>query len=386
MFDLRKIKFVLNKSLNVIAGMTGTVQKKIVFESNHGIHYSCNPRAISEKMHELYPDYELVWGMKEGWTEKDNLIPDYVKVIPIKSWEYRKQRATAIAYVRNEAMTVDLVKPKNQLFIQTWHGDRGVKKILYEAWKDGKRPFPVMDEFLTDIFVIGSDYAVKRISDAFHYHGKTLKEGCPRNDCLIMPVDPERIRLKIGVKEGHKILLYAPTFRQHSKLFKTDVNLHETLNHFKGRDGHEWICLARAHPKSGGLEVGIGANIIDVSGYPDMADLLMIADAFITDYSSSSGDFILRKKPLILAQFDITQYMNEDRGFHVDYNEMGFLIAKNQEELNYYIDTMSDEDFAKNCDRLMDYFSVHETGHAAEAVCHAIDEHYKKVIEKRNWS
>ena len=379
MIIFKRLKLLLNKSLNIIANMTGNIQKKVVFESNNGIQYSCNPRAISEKMHLLYPDYELIWGMQDDWYKKNNLIPDYVRVVPINSWEYRKQRATAVAYIRNEAMTVDLVKNKNQLYIQTWHGDRGVKKILYEAWKGGKRPFPVMDEKLTDIFVIGSDYAAKRIRAAFRYFGKTLLKGCPRNDCLVVPVNSEKVRLKIGVKVGQKILLYAPTFRQRSILFQANVNIKETLDRLKLHDGHEWICLVRAHPKSNGLTVELGPNIIDVSHYPDMADLLMIADVLITDYSSSAGDFILRKKPLILAQFDLEQYKKEDRSFHVNPNEIGFLIAKTQEELNYFIDTMTDKDFADNCEELLQYFGTHETGHAAEAVCCAIDEYYQSV-------
>ena len=85
----------------------------------------------------------------------------------------------------------------------------------------------------------------------------------------------------------------------------------------------------------------------------------------------------MRRKPLILAQFDLEQYMEEDRTFHVDINEIGYLIATTQEELNSYIDTLSDKDFAENCQKVLDYFGTCETGHSAEDVCRLIDEFYK---------
>ena len=35
--------------------------KKALFDSFGGRQYSADPRAVSDKMHELYPDFEIVW-------------------------------------------------------------------------------------------------------------------------------------------------------------------------------------------------------------------------------------------------------------------------------------------------------------------------------------
>ena len=164
-------------------------------------------------------------------------------------------------------------------------------------------------------------------------------------------------------------------------MVQTTLDIDETLQHLNDRGG-EWICLVRAHPKSLGVDVGSCNNIIDVSNYPDMADLLMVADFLITDYSSCSGDFILRKKPLILAQFDLEQYMEEDRNFHIDVNKTGYLIARTQDELNHFIDTMSDEQFAENCEKVLAYFGTHETGRASEDVCRWIEQHYEAMYKE----
>lgn len=371
----KKALTFISRELNRVACLFSKPKKAVVFECFRGKRYADNPKAISEKMHELYPEYDLIWGFTEKIIPTIN-VPEYVKVYKISSWKYRRAKASAIAFVRNEAMTEDLYKRKGQLFIQTWHGDRGFKEILYDAWKKSKRPMRVMDEKLTDLFVLGSDYAEERIKSAFHYHGRTIKTGCPRNDCLIFPQGLAKIKAQLGIDPGKKILLYAPTLRDHSAIINGTLDITDTLQHLNNRGG-EWICLVRAHPKALGLNTDEGENIIDVSKYPDMSDLLMIADALITDYSSCAGDFILRKKPVILIQYDRKEY---GRDFHVDIEETGFLIAKNQQELDQYIDQLSDEEFAKNCEIVMKYFGVQETGHASENICRIIDKYCNKRI------
>ena len=371
----KTVKAKVKRGLNHTAGLFRPIEKKIVFESYNGRQYSDNPRAICEKMHDLFPEYELVWGM----SDRTENVPDYVRTVDVNSWKYRVECATAFAFVNNEGMKQYHYKRKGQLFIQTWHGDRGFKKILFDSLAArgiSSKEYGFADEYLTDLFVLGSDYAENRIKTAFRYSGKTIKTGCPRNDCLLDPQNSDKVREKIGIGKDRKILLYAPTLRRNSKVVQAKIDLNETLKHFSQRGG-DWVCLIRAHPKSLGVDIGADSNIIDVSKYPDMSDLLMVSDALITDYSSCAGDFILRRKPLILAQFDLEQYMEEDRTFHVDINEIGYLIAKTQEELNSYIDTLSDKDFAENCQKVLDYFGTCETGHSAEDVCRLIDEFYK---------
>lgn len=376
------VKRKYNHTLNFMASHITHIEKKIAFESFNGRQYSDNPRAISERMHELYPDYCLVWGIQSDTTKAASLnIPEYVKVYPMESWEYKLQRASAFALVRNEAMPGYYYKRKGQVFIQTWHGDRGIKRIQYDAHEASDKTFSNADSKLTDLFVVGSDYAERRIKTAFRYMGKTIKTGCPRNDCLIYPRNTDVVLKKIGIEKGKKILLYAPTLRNNSKFVHAAIDINETLQHLNTR-GKEWVCLVRAHPKSLGVDVGANSNTIDVSKYPDMADLLMVADFLITDYSSCAGDFVLRKKPLVLAQFDLEQFMDEDRTFYVDTNEIGYLIARTQEELNHYIDTMTDNQFVENCEKVLSYFGTCETGHAAEDVCRWINACYCSQIRK----
>lgn len=373
-----KIKKACIRAFSFMHGMFNKQKRQILFESFNGRSYSDNPRAISEKMHELFPDYEIIWAFTDPEKIKGS-VPEYISTVKRESLNFYRKLSESFCYVVNEAIRYDTPKRKGQIFVQTWHGDRGFKKILYDAWEDGKRPTPVMDEKLTDIFIVGSKYASERIKTAFRYSGQTLAYGCPRNDCLINPANINQIRESIGVAKDKKIVLYAPTLRENSKVVKGTVNIEELIDHLRSRGG-EWVCLVRAHPKSVGLDVSSKENIIDVSSYMDMSDLLMVSDMLITDYSSCAGDFVVKEKPVILAQFDLERYMAEDRTFHVNIEKIGYYIAHSQQELNNYIDQLTDQEFEESCKRVMNFFGTEETGYSSEKVCQWIDEQYKQVI------
>ncbi len=376
---LRKTKAFFQRALNRVLGGAGGLEQTVVFECYGGKHYSDNPKAISEKLHELYPEFRIVWGVSaESLREKEH-IPSYAEIYPIQSLRYRRIRSRAAALVRNEVMTDDLSKRKGQLFIQTWHGDRGIKKILFDSLDARGLDhglYNFYDHKLTDCFVVGSDYAEKRIRTAFLYQGMTLKYGCPRNDCLVEPTGEKAkaVREALGIGQDQKIVLYAPTLRRNSKVTKGVLDIDRTLEELSLRGG-DWICLVRAHPKTLGIEIKEDARIIDATDYPDMADLLMIADVLITDYSSCAGDFIVTKKPLILAQFDYEEYLRQDRSLTVNAEEAGFLIAGDQDELNGLIRNTSPEEFARRAEELCAFFGVHETGRSAEKVCEWIRGH-----------
>lgn len=375
----KNIVYFLSRNIQRFLTIGKRVTRSVVFQSYGGRNYSDNPKAISEKMHELYPEYEIIWVFNDP-EKYANDLPEYVKTVKLGSFEYYRCLAQAFCVVKNDAMEANLYKRKGQFFIQTWHGDRGIKKILYDSLDSkGIKSNDYIDGKVTDLFVIGSDYAEKRIASAFRYYGKVLKCGCPRNDKLVNPVDTEQVLEKLNLEKGTKVLLYAPTLRKNSQILETNINIMETLKHLE-KNGESWKCIVRAHPKSLGISVNGSDKIINGSNYPDMTDLLMISDMLITDYSSCAGDFIIRKKPVILAQFDLEQYQKEDRTFYVDINEIGFIITHNQQELNSIIDQWTNEMYAENAEKVMSYFGTVESGVSAEEVCRTIDNAYLKSV------
>ncbi len=383
----KKGKRFVKKSKIVLSGAGKPIRKCVLFESFRGRSYSDNPRAVSEALHRIAPDVGIIWVLNQ--EDKYGVVPPYVKTVRRDSAEYRKTFSTAAAFVTNEVMESHFPKrKKKQLFVQTWHGDRAFKKILYDVWTDQKRPEPIYDELLTDFSLAGSAYGTMQYRSAFHYNGEIVAVGTPRNDCLIIR-DENRVREvrdRLGLKEKQRVLLYAPTMRKENQRTGTDqpiqgIDLRRTLIACENAYGGEWVCLLRAHPIIAGLS-GIAADhetIIDATDYPDMADLLLISDCLITDYSSCAGDFALLKRPLFLFQDDIEQYQAKDRAFYFDMNSSPYYAAHSQEELEKLIMSTSSRDAAQNCDRILAFYETTESGHAAEETAKRIADFVHKT-------
>ena len=57
------------------------IEKKVLFQSFAGKQYSDNPRAISEKLHEMFPEYKIIWKLDEK-KDKYKVLPNYIEFVP----------------------------------------------------------------------------------------------------------------------------------------------------------------------------------------------------------------------------------------------------------------------------------------------------------------
>ena len=207
------------------------------------------------------------------------------------------------------------------------------------------------------------------------------------NDCLVNYNEEQAKQIKktIGLDVAKKIMLYAPTLRRKNQGGKgeqqiQDVDLNRTLDLLQKKMGGEWICLLRAHPTVSGLSgIEYSENKIDVSGYEDMADLLLISDCLLTDYSSCAGDFAILNRPVLLYQSDRQQYIEEDRTFYFDIDKSPFLVAKSQDELDMIIKSLSDEQIKNNCANILKFYETVETGHSTQDIVNRIIKHIASI-------
>lgn len=376
---IKGLRYLIGKAYMFVINKTVGVNKKaVVFSSFSGKFYSDNPRAISEKLHETHPEFEVIWLFNDAQLKK-RIVPPYVKCIKNSFFKSMYTYATSKFWISNCGISNYRFKSKDQIYIQTWHGDRGFKKILYDYWtmlpsgryKEGK----LYETNHCDVMVTGSAFGEKKIRGAFGYEGEILKVGSPRNDALLNYNANQILLIKksLGIDEHTRVLLYAPTFRNTDKLgdglHKININLDEAIRVLEKKTNEKWICMIRAHSKNKGFEGKINhRKIIDASSYDDMKDLLLISDFFITDYSSSAGDYILRNKPLVLFQADKLEYMNNDRSFYFDIEESPFIVAYNQSELIEKIELMTDSLAIQNCQDIKRFYGIYETGQASEKI------------------
>jgi CDP-glycerol glycerophosphotransferase len=360
----------------------GVEPKKAVFISFDGKSYSDNPKAISEKLHELHPDFEIVW-MFGNAEEKRKIVPDYVKCVQAGSFEALRELATSKFWVDNFCKPLFIYKGKNQFYIQTGHGDRGFKKVLYDVrtllpnghYKEGDLAEPE----ICDLGVSGSEFMNRLYRSAFGYEGEILTCGSPRNDQLLVcdKSKAKAVRETLKLDMGIKILLYAPTFRD-SKLGSAQgfdgIDLRSVIRSLEDKTGDRWVCLVRSHSSASGFENQrlFNDRLTDVTAYEDMSDLLLISDMLITDYSSSAGDFALLGRPIILFQNDREEYVKKDRTFYFDIDESPYIVALNQDQLIDIIRNMEMDKAAQNCRDILRFYGASETGKSSEAVANYI--------------
>lgn len=84
--------------------------------------------------------------------------------------------------------------------------------------------------------------------------------------------------------------------------------------------GDDQVLLVRRHHLMCGQIPGAGNGYIwDVGSYPDMAELLLIADVLVTDYSASVFDFAATGKPIVFFTYDLEHYRDNLRGFSLNF-------------------------------------------------------------------
>lgn len=350
----------------------------VVFAAFSGKKYADNPRFISEALHEIVPGIQIYW-LFHAPEQKKALLPDYVKTGVWKSRAADALLARAKVWVFNDPAPAQLYRGADQLYIETWHGDRGFKKILFDS--ENVNPAsedPLIEKDIASLMLAGSDRGEKKLRSAFRYGGEILKCGCPRNDLLVRGDEGEcaRIRESLGVSPDEGLLLYAPTLRRdafsrHGAQDVSGVDLIACLERLCAVTNKTWRCLVRAHSGVGGLAgVQKDERILDVTAYEDMADLLLVADVLLTDYSSSAGDFALTGRPVVLYQPDRAEYVKNDRSFYFDPDETPFWIAKTQAELLERLGNLSGA--KENDQEILAFYGACESGGASKAAAERI--------------
>ena len=341
--------------------MCGVRKNRVFFSSFSGRGFTDNPARICEALHAMRPDAELVWQLR-----RPEEAPDYIHVVRPRSLRALWAISTARCIVDNFNRPNYMLKFHDQYYVQTWHGDRGFKKMLYDM-EDGQF-FP--DGAQMDLGVSGSDFGTKNYRTAFRFDGEVMQLGMPRNDALLSS-DPQavaKIRRRLSVPDGARVLLYAPTFRD--KLSggaqPAGFDIDRALDRLEASTGAQWICLMRAHSQNVRVGAAESARIRDVTDWPETAELLLCADMLISDYSSTAGDYVLLDRPVILYQPDLSQFMQSDRRMYFDIRSCPYVRAESEEALMHLLDDIPA--LVPSCAEVRKFYGVTETGRSSEAV------------------
>ncbi|MCC3237541.1 CDP-glycerol glycerophosphotransferase family protein, partial [Pediococcus acidilactici] len=193
-----------------------------------------------------------------------------------------------------------------------------------------------------DALISPNAYSTKIFRQAFGYQNEILEIGYPRNDELAQPnaAKIRQLKEKLGISLDKKVVLYAPTYRDNQFFTKGKYAFSLPFDLAKLRDtlGEDTVLLLRMHYLIANAVdlTGVEDFAIDVSNYPDVADLYLAADVLVTDYSSVFFDYAYLKRPIVFFPYDYETYRDELRGFYLDYQkDLPGKIVYNEDELTH---------------------------------------------------
>lgn len=360
-------------------------ENKIVFSNYMGNGYGCNSKYIAEEILRRGADYDLVWLAKNNVNQEE--IPHQFRVVNYKSNEALKELITAKIWVDNyhkiSMIKKGLLKREGQTYIQTWHGALGIKKIEKQVrcltedkeWEENA----IKNSQMTDYWISNSKFETFVYKDSFwDVKNENIKEfGHPRNDIFFSDSQKiiDKVKSYYNISKDKNILLYAPSFREDESLryYQVDYKaLQQVLEH---KTNKQWIIMTRLHPritKYSEFLLKNETNVIDVSDYADIQELLISSDAMITDYSSCIFDFMLTRKPAFIFAIDINEY-NTERGFYYPIETTPFPISTTNEQLVKNIMDFNLDKYKKDVENFLQKKGCIEDGKASERVVDLIE-------------
>ncbi len=267
-------------------------------------------------------------------TKKDTLevkdIASLRKVISFFTLKpYQMARAEIILLDNVFLPFAYLRRRKGTKVVQLWHGTGTIKRFGQDANSGRLKELEKRANANITHLIVNSSEMKELYAGAFGVEKACVYPiGLPKTDELLKRIekagkekknaDKEYIYRKYQIPEEMKLILYAPTFRDH------EVN-HPSVEK-QLEDLIKWLPEGyavglRVHPfVAKALEDGTaGPNIYQLSFEEDVNTVLMAADLLITDYSSIIFEYCLTLRPMIFYAYDYEEFLQHGRGFYYPY-------------------------------------------------------------------
>ena len=356
-------------------------KKTIVFESFLGKSYSDSPKYIYEYMVNHKMDFNYVW----IFNEKKN-IPGNATQVKRFSLKYFYHLARAKYWVSNSRLPITLDKRSENIYLQTWHGTP-LKQLVFDmedvySADPQYKPNFYKQSRRWDYLSSPNAYSSEIFRSAFKYEKEMLEFGYPRNDILYThnnPKDITKLKERMKLPVDKKVVLYAPTWRD-DEFFsagKYKFTLQLELDKLQASLGDEYIVLLRMHYFiANQLDTSkYDGFVYDFSSYDDIAELYLVSDILITDYSSVFFDYANLERPILFYTYDLENYRDKLRGFYLDIEkEVPGPLLRTTEEVIHAISTIDDvqKEYENKYNSFYDRFCKWDNGQASENTVKAV--------------
>ncbi len=312
-------KFSMSTVFRILGLFVKTDPNLVLYNSMVGRANYDSPRAIFDYLmsHPEYARLKHVWAFNEPAAVEGY---DGCEKIKIDSPKYFLTALKAKYWITNVNIERGLhFKKKATRYLNTWHGvafnhigndvpgrsDYNSKEVSYICYES---------EYNKGILMraLGAPENIM------------LPSGLPRNDELYNVSEEETIELRnrLGIPDGKKVILYAPTWRDstdngQSYVMKPPIDFEKWQRSL----GDEYVVLLRTHHFTTQLmNVEFNDFVINGTTYPKINDLFKISDILISDYSACIADFSILERPIICFAYDYDEY-RKGRGLYIDFEK-----------------------------------------------------------------
>ncbi|MEN1967745.1 CDP-glycerol glycerophosphotransferase family protein [Lentibacillus sp. N15] len=233
-------------------------------------------------------------------------------------------------------LPVYLVKQRKSLkVIQLWHAAGALKKFGHSTVGTKFGPsqsyinlVPVHSNY--NFVYISAKKFVKYYAEAFYMDpNRIFALGIPRTDLLTDEKHTTKIRNNMYstypfLKNKDIVnILMAPTYRANGSYLESQLDVVKSIMHLSRLVGSNRRIIFKAHPymDPSSVEKLKNCSNVFVAERQGINEWMLVADAFITDYSSSIFEFALLEKPMAHFVPDLAEYKN-NRGFYAEMEEM----------------------------------------------------------------
>ena len=353
------------------------VQERVVFATNRTTELLDNFKFLDEELTRQNLAYKRIYLLKKMGTGFIGRL-DYL----LHLMESTYYLATSRFFVIDDFyFPVYVIRPRRGTeVVQAWHACGAFKKFGYSildkdygADNNYVKYIPIHRNYAH--VLVSSTEVIPYYAEAFNMDVNQIRPlGIPRTDLFfnedLKQVAIERVYQTFPELKGRKLVLYAPTFRgatQSDMHMSIPFELESVLDSLE--EGA--ILGLKMHPFVKDLPNLEGySNVIDLSSYPEVNDILLIADVLITDYSSLVFEYALLERPIIFYAHDRQTYTRE-RDFYYDYES--FIPGPLVETTEELISVLKQENY--EMERVKEFkarFFDHVDGKASERVVRAI--------------
>jgi CDP-glycerol glycerophosphotransferase (TagB/SpsB family) len=301
------------------------------FDSYAGRSATDSPLAIFTELIAQRPGIRALWGVQDH----GQWVPDGARPVLLRSREWYDALASARVLVTNTELEEWYVNRPDQLVLQTFHGypSKAMGELQWRARQlppSRVRTMRARSVDTWDLILTPTPEMTRHYREQYGYTGPAHEHGYPRDDALTggdAAGVRQATRARLGIRDDQTAVLYAPTWRDHLAIRPRGAALSDHLDVPRAADllGDGYVLLLRGHrfhsvPPADASD-GSSARVLDVTGHPEVNDLVLASDVAVLDYSSLRFDYAQTGKPMVFLVPDLDSYSGALRGFLFPFEE-----------------------------------------------------------------